>query len=91
MVNYKTLREWMSATCAAEHSILAKLAKTSRGHLYQLAGGHRVASAQLAGRIEQASAAMRVADKKLPLVGRASMCAACAKCPHYAKHGGKAK
>lgn len=83
-MNYQTLRKWMAAASPVEQTELAKRAKTTRGHLYQLSSGHRTASAELAGRIEIASIAMRMKNDKLPLIDRASLCAACAACP-YAK------
>lgn len=85
MPKYTTLRQWMRVTSVGEQNMLALLAGTSRNYLHQLAGGHREASAQLAGRITEASRSMRVADKKLPLISRASTCNACAACPHYNK------
>lgn len=49
------LREWL-ATATSEHRCdVAAAAKTTVGHLWQLAGGHRKASAELAERLQDAS------------------------------------
>lgn len=49
------LREWLAKTPAEEREIVAQKAGTSVGHLWQLAGGHRKASADLAERLQDAS------------------------------------
>ena len=71
----KTLRKWLQSTDPAQQKRLTRRARTSVGHLKQLATGNRAASADLAGRIETAS------EGAIP---RTSLCAACGKCP-YAK------
>lgn len=49
------LREWLaSATNERRHDVAA-VAKTTVGHLWQLAGGHRKASVDLAERLQDAS------------------------------------
>lgn len=83
-LNYQSLRKWMTAASPAEQNELAKRAGTTRNYLYQLSGGHRTASAELAGTIEIASIALRLKNAALPLIDRMSLCAACAACP-YAK------
>ena len=50
------MRSWMSAATIDEQELLAKRAATTRGHLYQLAGGHRQTSAALAGELERVTA-----------------------------------
>ena len=40
------LRAWMAAATVAEQELLAQRVGTSRAYLYQLAGGHRSASAE---------------------------------------------
>lgn len=77
---------WMAAATADEQTMLAGKAGTSRGHLYQLAGGHRQASATMAGRIEGATAEMHKASKgRLPRVYRTDLCEACRACQYAAK------
>lgn len=49
------LREWLAKTPADERERVAQRAGTSVGHLWQLAGGHRKASAELAERLQDAS------------------------------------
>ncbi|MBN4165064.1 YdaS family helix-turn-helix protein [Pseudomonas fulva] len=49
------LREWLAKTPAEERELMARKAGTSVGHLWQLAGGHRKASAELAERLQDAS------------------------------------
>lgn len=49
------LRDWLSKTSAEDRERIAKEAGTSVGHLWQLAGGHRKASAELAERLQDAS------------------------------------
>lgn len=81
-----TLRAWMRAATTAQLDELAKRAKTSRNYLHQLAGGHRTAGAEIAGRIEEASRLMRVESRfTLPWIDRASLCPACAGCPYAGK------
>lgn len=80
------MRAWMAAATPDEQALLAERAGTTKGHLYQLAGGHRQASAELAGRIEAAAAQMHKASKgRLPLVVRTDLCAACRSCQYAAK------
>lgn len=49
------LREWMRAASDSERERLATEASTSVAYLWQLAGGHRKASIELASRIQAAS------------------------------------
>ncbi len=49
------LRDWLGRTNTNERQDLADLAGTSVAHLWQLAGGHRKASLELAKRLEDAS------------------------------------
>lgn len=49
------LREWLAKTPADERERVAKTAGTTVGHLWQLAGGHRKASAELSERLQDAS------------------------------------
>ena len=77
---------WMSAATVEEQILLASKAGTSRGHLYQLSGGHRQASAIMAGKIEAATAEMNKASKsRLPKVVRTDLCEACQVCQYAAK------
>lgn len=49
------LRDWLSTATNDRRQQVASAAKTSVGHLWQLAGGHRKASAELAERLQDAS------------------------------------
>lgn len=49
------LRDWLGQTNNQEREALAERAGTSVAHLWQLAGGHRKASLELAKRLEDAS------------------------------------
>lgn len=49
------LREWLAAAPAQRRKEVAAAANTTVGHLWQLAGGHRKASAELAERLQDAS------------------------------------
>jgi hypothetical protein len=49
------LRDWLASATADRRQLVAEAAKTTVGHLWQLAGGHRKASAELAERLQDAS------------------------------------
>jgi hypothetical protein len=49
------VRDWLNSHTDAERSALATSACTSVGYLWQLAGGHRKASAELASRLIKSS------------------------------------
>jgi DNA-binding transcriptional regulator YdaS (Cro superfamily) len=49
------LREWLARATDKRRQAVAVAASTTVGHLWQLAGGHRKASAELAGRLQDAS------------------------------------
>lgn len=49
------LRKWLNDATDAERESLAKGARTSVAYLWQLAGGHRKASLELASRLQAAS------------------------------------
>lgn len=49
------LRAWMAGASAERRKEVADKAGTSVGHLWQLSGGHRRASAKLAMRLQSAS------------------------------------
>ncbi|BCA28346.1 hypothetical protein [Pseudomonas phage PotUPM1] len=49
------LRDWLAKAPAQVRESVAKQAGTTVGHLWQLAGGHRKASADLAERLQEAS------------------------------------
>lgn len=76
------LKHWMTIATTAEQTKLAKLAKTSRGYLYQLSNGHRDASAELAGRLQRAALQLKQANPALPVLHRIDLCAACGRCEY---------
>ncbi|WP_460055482.1 hypothetical protein [Pseudomonas sp. S2_D06] len=49
------LRDWLANATNDRRQAVAAAAKTTVGHLWQLAGGHRKASAELAERLQDAS------------------------------------
>ncbi|MED5492698.1 MAG: hypothetical protein VYD45_11335 [Pseudomonadota bacterium] len=49
------LREWLGKASAERREQVAAAANTSVGHLWQLSGGHRRASVDLAMRLQKAS------------------------------------
>jgi len=49
------LRDWLASATNDRRQKVAAAAKTTVGHLWQLAGGHRKASAELAERLQDAS------------------------------------
>lgn len=86
MKTLNPMQVWMTAATPEEQTLLAVKAGTTRGHLYQLAGGHRQASAVMAGKIEAATAEMHKHSKgRLPKVVRTDLCEACRSCQYAAK------
>jgi len=80
------MRAWMAAATVEEQEALAHRVNTTRGNLYQYAGGHRDASAARAGAIEAATAEMhRLSKGRLPKVYRTDLCDACRSCQYAAK------
>lgn len=49
------LREWLGGATNERRQEVAAAAKTTVGHLWQLAGGHRKASVELSERLQDAS------------------------------------
>jgi len=81
----KAVKVWMSTATVAEQEALAKEVGSSRGYLYQLAGGFRNASADLAAKIESATLQMAKKSKgRLPVVFRTDLSTACSQC-HFAR------
>lgn len=70
----------MTAATAKEKVALAKRARTSVAHLFQLSGGHRRASAELAIAIETAATPLRKMNPMLPELRREQMSTACRGC-----------
>lgn len=80
------MTDWMEAATTHEQIMLAAAAETSRAYLYRLASGARTASAELAGRLEEAAADLRAVSKgRLPVLTRGDLCPACAGCPYFQK------
>ncbi len=80
------MKVWMVAATVQEQEELAAAVGTTRGNLYQYAGGHRSAGAERAGAIERASAAMHKASKgRLPRLYRTDLAKACGECPFAKK------
>lgn len=67
MKTITSMKAWMAAATVDEQELLAERVGTTRGMLYQYAGGHRTASAERAGAIERSTAEMHKASKgRLP-------------------------
>jgi hypothetical protein len=80
---------WLRQATKAEKEELAKLADTSVQMFYKLQytrdKGGRVASSDLAGRIEQAAQIISARHPgRFPSLTRADLSPACAQCPHFA-------
>lgn len=75
-----TLKLWMQAATPAEQEALAAAVGTSRGTLYQYAGGHLQASAARGAAIERATSAMTKTNPLLPVVYRTDTVEACRDC-----------
>lgn len=83
MKTITSMRAWMAAATADEQQLLAQRCGTSRGMLYQYAGGHRQASAATAGAVERATAEMHRASKgRLPRIYRTDLAEACLQCEY---------
>lgn len=81
MKTISIVKQWMSLATVEEQQLLAERAGTSRGYLYQLAGGHRQASAELGAAIERETKVMARASKgRLPVVYRTDIVSACRAC-----------
>jgi DNA-binding transcriptional regulator YdaS (Cro superfamily) len=86
MKTITTIRAWMASATPEEQELLAQKVGTTRGQLYQLSGGHRQASAAMAGKIESATAEMHKHSKgRLPKIMRTDVCEACRGCQYAAK------
>jgi hypothetical protein len=79
------MKVWMENATTEEQKQLCEMAETSRGYLYQLAGGFRSASAELAARVEEATKVLAKSSKgRLPVVYRTDLSKACSAC-HFAR------
>lgn len=74
------LKQWMYAASPAEQDHLAREVETSRGTLYQYAGGHLQASASRGAAIERVTREMHAANPSLPIVYRSDVVPACRDC-----------
>jgi len=76
----------MRSADPSEQELLAARVGTTRGMLFQYAGGHRKASALTAGKIEHETALMTKASKgRLPVVYRTDLSEACLTCQYARK------
>lgn len=86
MKTITSMKAWMSAATVQEQELLAQKVGTTRGSLYQYAGGHRRASAERAGEIEAVTREMHKASRgRLPEVLRTDLCEACLHCAYAQK------
>jgi hypothetical protein len=80
------LKVWMAAATPDEQELLAERIGSSRGMLYQYAGGFREVSALRGGQIEAVTMQMAKASKgRLPVVYRTDVVEACRQCQYAAK------
>ena len=83
MKTITSMKAWMAAATVEEQETLAARVGTTRGMLYQYAGGHRTASAERAGAIERATAEMNKASKgRRPKIYRTDLSEACLSCEY---------
>lgn len=83
MKTITALKAWMAAATPDEQEVLAEAIGSSRGMLYQYAGGHREVSAARAGQIEAATRAMARASKgRLQPIYRTDLVQACRDCEY---------
>lgn len=73
------LKDWLARATPAQRERLAEGASTSLQYLRHIAAGRKVPGADVAARIELASAKMRVQPFKLK---RWDLASVCADCPH---------
>lgn len=86
MQTISPMKRWMALATVDEQEQVAQAAGTSRGHLYQLAGGYRSASADLGRKIEHATKALARAKRgELPVVYRTDTVPACRQCEYAQK------
>lgn len=86
MKTITSMKAWMAAATVDEQELLAERVGTTRGMLYQYAGGHRTASAERAGAIERATSEMHRASKgRLPKIYRTDLSEACLQCEYAQK------
>lgn len=86
MKTITSMKAWMAAATVDEQETLAERVGTTRGMLYQYAGGHRTASAERAGAIERATSEMHRASKgRLPKIYRTDLSEACLQCEYAQK------
>lgn len=86
MKTITAMKAWMAAATSSEQELLAERVGTTKGMLYQYAGGHRTASAERAGAIERATAEMHKASKgRLPRIYRTDLSEACLTCEYAQK------
>jgi sulfatase maturation enzyme AslB (radical SAM superfamily) len=72
---------WMRAATPEEQTLLAKRVGTSRGYLYQIAGGFKQCSAARGSAIEREAEKMHKASKgRLPRIYRTDLVEACRQC-----------
>lgn len=76
------LKLWMREATPAEQDALATAIGTSRGTLYQYAGGHLQASAARGAAIERATVEMAAVNPALPVVYRTDTVPACRECEY---------
>lgn len=76
------LKVWMRQASPDEQDALAAAVGSSRGTLYQYAGGFLQASAERGAAIERATAEMAKVNPRLPVVYRTDTVSACRGCEY---------
>lgn len=80
------LKQWLAQASIFERKELVKRSRIATSYFFRLVWGDRKASAEVAGRMEEAFAELsKGADDRLPTITRADLCEACAVCPYAIK------
>lgn len=77
-MNTDKLKDWLHTAAPIEIDFVAKEAETSEAYLRQIASGHRIASADMAGRIAGA-----VNQLFIGVLDRGDLSPTCASCSFY--------
>ena len=77
------LKTWLQKATLKEKLKLAKQSGTTLAYLRHVAYGRRLASSDLAGRIEKVT--QKTESKRLPFIRRSDLANVCRKCPYLKK------
>ncbi len=77
----KALKNWIQNTSAEHQEKVAKIAGTTRNYLFQVAGGHRNLSVEMAANLERATQKLFTTGAMVKVLTRLELSTICAKCP----------